>query len=51
MTLKAQSGAVTLWLAAALLSLVIFTSVALDTARLAFQRQQLQSIADLAATE
>ncbi|NOJ02043.1 hypothetical protein F0240_19795 [Vibrio kanaloae] len=46
-----QSGALTLWLATALLSLVIFTSVAIDTARLAFQRQQLQSIADLSASE
>lgn len=44
-------GAVTLWLAASLLSLVIFASVALDTARLVYQRQQLQSVADLAATE
>lgn len=51
MAKRDQSGAVTLWLAAALLSLVIFTSVAIDTARLAFQRQQLQSIADLAASE
>lgn len=48
---RAQCGAVTLWLVAALLSLVLFTAVALDTARLIFQRQQLQSIADLAATE
>ncbi len=46
-----QSGALTLWLATALLSLVIFTSVAIDTARLAFQRQQLQSVADLSASE
>ncbi|WP_136482953.1 pilus assembly protein TadG-related protein [Vibrio sp. H11] len=51
MAKRDQSGAITLWLAAALLSLVIFTSVAIDTARLAFQRQQLQSIADLAASE
>ncbi len=32
-------------------TLVIFTSVAIDTARLAFQRQQLQSVADLSASE
>lgn len=44
-------GAITLWLAASLLSLVIFASVALDTVRLVYQRQQLQSVADLAATE
>ncbi len=44
-----QRGAVTLWLVAALLSLVLFSSLALDMARLAYQRHELQSIADLAA--
>ncbi len=51
MAKRDQSGAITLLLVAALLSLVLFTSLAIDTARLVFQRQQLQSIADLAALE
>lgn len=45
----AQDGAITLWLAAALMSLVLFSAAALDLARLTFQRQQLQSVADMAA--
>ncbi|MCG3743667.1 hypothetical protein EXA18_09240 [Vibrio cincinnatiensis] len=44
-----QDGAITLWLAAALMSLVLFSAAALDLARLTFQRQQLQSVADMAA--
>ncbi|MFD2017331.1 pilus assembly protein TadG-related protein [Vibrio olivae] len=44
-------GAVTLWLSAALFSLVIFCSLALDMARLAYERHALQSIADLAALQ
>ncbi len=46
---RLQTGAVTLWLASALLSLVLFSSLALDMARLAYQRHALQSVADLAA--
>lgn len=50
-TLKKQTGAVGLMMAAMMLVLVLFTALALDTARLHYQQQALQSVADIAALE
>ncbi|NAX20077.1 pilus assembly protein TadG-related protein [Vibrio sp. V39_P1S14PM300] len=51
MTFRRQRGAIGIGLVAAMLSLILFASLAVDTARLVYQRQSLQSIADLSALE
>lgn len=49
MGIKSQQGAIGIWIGVVLLSLVLFASLAIDTARLYYQQQELQSIADIAA--
>lgn len=46
-----QHGAIGLMMAVAMLALVLFAALAIDMARLTYQKQALQSVADIAALE